>query len=282
MGLPERKKASCAPGQFAARAAPAFRRHFLKTAFLGIIPGRLEVPRKFDEKGPGGAKGNSRGFALLTLGYGPAPSEGPALRVGPHPVFPPLFEVLRAYYAKMQGMMHFGLFLLLLIQSDRPAPVPGMPAAPGVYFRQNDAQWAKMETAAMADMKSKGMGNFLDTAGLTNLSVTVTYLGAQAKLRIPPGRPAFYVRGAGSPKDAMIVRLARGKDTRAAQTDSSLAGIDNRAGFRRDQIQSATVTVFADSSFAVIPEQELKPGEYALVFGFANAAYDFSITRATK
>jgi hypothetical protein len=179
-------------------------------------------------------------------------------------------------------MQWFGLLLLLFIQSEKPAPVPGMPAASGVYFRQNDGQWEKIETAAMADMKSKGMGNFLDTAGYMNLSMTVTYLGAQAKLLLPAGRPTFYARGEGSPKDAMIVRLARGRDSRTVQTDSSLAGVDNRAGFRKDQIQQVTVIVYADNSFAVTPEHDLKPGEYALVFGFANAAYDFSITRATK
>ena len=99
-------------------------------------------------------------------------------------------------------MVSLSLILALFIQAGKPAPVPGMPAAPGVYFRQNETEWEKIETAAMADMKSKGMGNFLDTAGLTNLSVTVTYLGAQAKLQLPASRPTFYVRGAGSPKDA--------------------------------------------------------------------------------
>ncbi len=174
------------------------------------------------------------------------------------------------------------LLALLAFQIDKPAPVPGLPAAAGVYFRQNDGQWTKMDTAVLAKMKSKGMGGFLETDGYMNLNVTVAYLGVQAPLQIPAALPTLFVRGVGSPKDAMIVRLTRGKETRTVQTDSSLATVDNRAGFRKEEIQAVTVTVYADNSFAVAPERDLKPGEYALVFGFANAAYDFSIIRAEK
>ncbi len=139
-----------------------------------------------------------------------------------------------------------------------------------------------MEIAAMADMKSKGMGEFLETDGYTNLNVTVTYQGAQAKTQIPMARPSFDVRGTGSPNDAMIIALTRRKDSRTVRTDSSLATVDNRAGFRKDDIQPVVVTVYSDNSYSVTPEQDLKPGEYALVFGFTNAAYDFSITRPRK
>lgn len=175
-----------------------------------------------------------------------------------------------------------GLLFLVFVQAAKPAPVPGMPTAAGVYFWQNDVQWAKMETAAMADMKSKGMGEFLQTDGYTNLNVTVTYQGAQAKLQIPAARPTFDVRGTGSARDAMIILLTRRKDSRTVRTDSSLATVDNRAGFRKDDIQPVTVTVYSDGSYSLTPERDLKPGEYALVFGFANAAYDFGITRLKK
>ncbi len=179
-------------------------------------------------------------------------------------------------------MNFVGLILLFFVQAAKPAPVQGMPAAAGVYFRQDNGQWARMETATMADMKSKGMGDFLETAGYTNLTVTVTYREAQAKLQIPAARPTFHVRGTGSAKDAMIILLTRRRDTRTVRTDSSLATVDNRAGFRREDIQPVTVTVYSDNSYSVTPEQDLKPGEYALVFGFANAAYDFGISRPKK
>ncbi len=174
------------------------------------------------------------------------------------------------------------LFLLVFMQAAKPAPAPGMPAPAGVYFQQGDVQWTKMGTAAMADMKSKGMGDFLETAGYTNLTVTVTYQDAQAKLQIPSARPVFHVRATGPAKDAMIVLLTRRKDSRTIRTDSSLATVDNRAGFRKDDIQPVNITVYSDDSYSVTPERDLKPGEYALVFGFANAAYDFGIVRPKK
>jgi hypothetical protein len=179
-------------------------------------------------------------------------------------------------------MRFLGLMLLCLMQLAKPAPVPGLPEAAGVYFRQDNTEWIKIETAVMAAMKSKGMGEFLETDGYTNLDMLVTYEGAQAKLQIPMPRPTLYVRGAGSAKDAMIVSLTRKKDSRTVRTASSVATVENRAGFRKDEIQRVTVTVYSDNSFAVTPEQDLKPGEFALVFGFANAAYDFGITRPKK
>jgi hypothetical protein len=160
--------------------------------------------------------------------------------------------------------------------------VPGLPEAAGVYFRQSNTVWIKLETAVMAAMKSKGMGEYLETAGYTSLDMLVTYAGAQAKVQFPVPKPIFYVRGAGSSKDAMIVSLTRKKDSRTVQTATSAATVENRAGFKKDEIRSVIVTVYSDNSFSVTPEQNLKPGEYALVFGFANAAYDFGITRPQK
>lgn len=179
--------------------------------------------------------------------------------------------------------MCFGLVLLFLsMQAAKPAPVPGMPEAAGVYFRQDDAQWIKIEPAAMADMKSKGMGDFLDTAGYTNLDVIVTYQGAQAKLQIAAQRPTFYVRGVGSAKDAMIVHLTRKKDNRTVRTASSAATTENRGGFRKEEIEPVTITIYSDDSFSVAPDQDLKPGEYLLAFSYANAGFDFGVNRAKK
>jgi len=174
------------------------------------------------------------------------------------------------------------LLLFFVVQVAKPAPVPGLPAAAGVYSRQGETQWRKLETAVLVDMKSMGMRDFLETDGYTNLIVVVAYQGAQAGLRIPAAKPAFFVRGAGAAKDAMIVALTRRNDARTVRTDSSAATVGNRAGFRREDIRNVVVTVSADGSFSVTPERDLKPGEYALVFGFPNAAYDFGITRPSK
>ncbi len=179
--------------------------------------------------------------------------------------------------------MHFELVLLLLLmQAAKPAPVPGMPAAAGVYFRQDDAQWIKLEPAAMADMRSKGMGDFLDTAGYHNLDVTVTYQGVQAKMQIAAQRPIFYVRGVGSAKEATVVHLTRKKDNRTVKTVSSAATTENKGGFTTEEIEPVTVTINTDDSFSVAPDQELKPGEYLLAFSYANAGFDFGVSRTKK
>lgn len=172
-----------------------------------------------------------------------------------------------------------GLLLVLIMQAPKPAPPPGMPVTPGVYFRQGDAQWIKLEPASMADMKSKGMEQFMDTYGYFNLDLTVTYTGAQAAAQIPVPRPVFYVRGVGSSKEAMIVQLTRKKDSRTIRTSSSAATTENKGGFKKQEIQNVTVTVYSDESFSVAPEDDLKPGEYLLVFGYANAGFDFGISR---
>jgi hypothetical protein len=174
------------------------------------------------------------------------------------------------------------LLLIVLLQAAKPAPVPDLPAEAGVYLRSGTGQWARIEIAPMADMKSKGMSDFLDSAGYTNLDVTVAYQGAQAKLQIPAPRPIFYVRGAGSPNDAMIVSLTRKSDHRIVRTATAVATVGNRAGFKKDQIHNVSVTVFSDNSFSVTPEEDLKAGEYALVFGFASTAHDFGVTRIKR
>lgn len=179
-------------------------------------------------------------------------------------------------------MSHLALLLCLFLQESKPAPIAGAPAAAGIYFRQAESQWQTMEAAAMADMKSKGISDFINTAGYTNLAMVVTYRGVRAGLQIPAAKPAFFVRGAGSAKDAMIIALAPSQDTRSVRTDSAAASVGNRAGFRKEDIRNVTATIFSDGSFLVTPDDDLKPGEYALVFGFPNTAYDFGITRSKK
>ena len=179
-------------------------------------------------------------------------------------------------------MISLVFLLALLNQVPKPAPVPGMPVAPGVYYKQTDGQWFKLEYAVMADMKGKGLGGFLETDGYLKLDITVSYPGAQARLQIPTPRPAFFVRATGAAKDAMIVQLTRGKDRRTIQTSSSATSLENKGGFKKQEIQHVNVVVYADESFSVTPQDDLKPGEYLLVFGYANTGFDFGITRPKK
>jgi len=169
------------------------------------------------------------------------------------------------------------LVLCFLMQAAKPAPVPGMPAAAGVYCRQADAKWIKLEPPTLADQKTKGMGLFIETSGLSNLGMTAVYKGAHAPTQISDPRPTFYVRGTGSEKDVMIVQLTQKKDARTIRTSTSAASVDNKGGFSRGEIRKVTCTVYSDDSFSVQPEEDLQPGEYLLVFNYATVGFDFGI-----
>ena len=175
-------------------------------------------------------------------------------------------------------MAILSLLLVLVAQTEKAALPPGMPTVPGVYCRQGDLPWTKMESAAVSDMKTKGMDSFIRTDGYMNLNMTIIYAGSRAPLQITAPRPAFYVRGLGFAKDAVIAQLSRAKDSRTLQTVSSAGGVDNKLGVKKSELRSSTVTVYADDSFSIVPDEDLKPGEYILLFGNANTGYDFAIT----
>lgn len=176
-------------------------------------------------------------------------------------------------------MMFLSLLALLLIQAEKPAPVPGMPSPPGVYYRGGDSQWVKIEPAPVLDMKAKGVNTFIETNGYMNLNMTILYVGSHAPLQILEHRPTFYVRGAGPASEALIAQLASEKDRRMLQTVSSVASEGNKMGVKKKEIRSSTATIYADNSFSVVPDADLKPGEYILLFGNGNSSYAFGIKK---
>ena len=139
-----------------------------------------------------------------------------------------------------------------------------------------------MESAAVSDMKTKGMNSFILTDGYMNLNMTIIYTGSRAPLQITTPRPAFYARGAGFAQDAVIAQLSRAKDSRTLQTVSSAGGAGNKLGVRKNELRNSTVTVYADDSFSIVPDEDLKPGEYMLLFGNANTGYDFGVITPRK
>jgi hypothetical protein len=179
--------------------------------------------------------------------------------------------------------MNFLMMLLfLLAQAEKPAPPQGMPLDPGVYLRQVDGQWVKLAQVSMADMKTKGLGTYLETDGQSNLSVTIVYQGAKAPLQIAAARPTLYVRGVGAAADAMIVKFSRQKETRTLQSSSSAGNVENRGGFNKKDIQTLSIVIYSDSSFSLTPQKDLKPGEYLFLFGFANSGFDFGVNPAKE
>lgn len=175
-------------------------------------------------------------------------------------------------------MMILSFLLVLVAQTENPALPPGMPTAPGVYCRQGNLPWTKMESATVSDTKTKGIDTFIRTDGYMNLSMTIIYAGSRAPLQVAVPRPAFYVRGAGAAKDAVIAQLSRAEDRRTLQTASSAGGVDNKLGVKKNELRNSTVTVYADGSFSIVPDEDLKPGEYILLFGNPNTGCDFGIT----
>jgi hypothetical protein len=174
-------------------------------------------------------------------------------------------------------MSYLSLLLFLLMQTAKYPPVAGMPAAAGVYYRQAYAKWIKLEPAPMADMKTKGMGRFIETDGLSNLGMTVVFKGAAASMQISTPQPTFYVRGVGSAKDAIIIQLTRREDSRTIQASSSAASVGNKGGFKKEDIRRVTVIAYSDDSFSATPDEDLKAGEYLLAFAYATAGFDFGI-----
>jgi hypothetical protein len=67
-----------------------------------------------------------------------------------------------------------------------------------------------------------------------------------------------------------------------ARVSSNEISADNKGGFKRDDIHRVIAISVAKDAFAVLPEIELKPGEYVLVFGNPSAAYDFGVSPAKR
>jgi hypothetical protein len=178
----------------------------------------------------------------------------------------------------MVSMKSLGIIFLFLLQTVKPDPMPGVPAETGIYCRLGNA-WKRLEPAAMADMKAKGVGLFLETDGLTGLDLTIHYQGPQAKVQVREPKPTFFARGVGAANTAMIVQLSVKKDSRTIQTSSLDATLNNKGGFKKEAIRSVSVIVYKDDSFSISPEQSLRPGEYLLVFGPANTGFDFGVAR---
>jgi hypothetical protein len=169
------------------------------------------------------------------------------------------------------------VLLWLVVQLTKAAPVPGMPAQEGVYYHPDQAKWVHLARAPVADTETHGLGTYIETDGLTNLETRIVCRGAHASLRISNPRPTFYVRGIGSSNDMMLVQLARKKDSRTIRTSSSDSTVTNKGGFRRADIRKLQLTEYADGSFSATPEEDLKKGEYLLVFGSATRGFDFGI-----
>jgi hypothetical protein len=177
-------------------------------------------------------------------------------------------------------MVWFSILLLFLIQAAESTPVPAVPETSGVYYRQNNADWIGLKPAVVSDSKAKGMDLFVYTGGFTNLGINITCSGSRASVRMSGRKPTLYIRGVGSAKDAIIIRLKQKKGSRVFRTSFSNVTVQNKGGFPKGDIHKLSAAEYPDGSFSVTPDKGLDPGEYMLVFGNSTSGYDFGMDKA--
>jgi hypothetical protein len=177
-------------------------------------------------------------------------------------------------------MFWFNALILFLLQATEAAPAPGVPESPGIYYLQNNTNWISLQPAVVADASAEGMELFVYTGGYTDMGMDIACRGPRASVRILLQKPILYVRGIGSIKDAMLVRLTKKKDRRVYKTSFSNVTVENKGGFKKQDIYKLNTSENADGSFSISPEKTVPPGEYLLVFGNTALAYDFGIDKA--
>jgi hypothetical protein len=178
--------------------------------------------------------------------------------------------------------MNWFVILMILLQIPQSAIIVGEPAVPGVYYGPSNRQWIQLQAVVVDEVKAKGIKLFNYTGGYTNFSIRVFYRGAKSPLRIAVPKPTFLVRASGSSKDIVLIKLSQKGNRRAFRTSPSDATVENKSGFYKKDILKIDVTENPDRSFSLTPAQNLKSGEYLLVFGSAMPGYDFGVDLMKK
>jgi hypothetical protein len=170
-------------------------------------------------------------------------------------------------------------FLMAAAAQEIAAPqeTQNLPEGQGVFCRTGGSKWTKLEPATVAGMRTEGMKRFVETAGLSTIYTTIAYKGTESSVRVSDARPVFFVRGAGSAQDALIVRLNKKKDNRETYTSSDNTSYDNKRGYKTSDICRLLITAYSRDAFSATPEEALNSGEYLITFGDINVGYDFAV-----
>lgn len=171
--------------------------------------------------------------------------------------------------------MNYLTFLFLLLQVGISAQDLKPPADRGVYMQEGD-KWVGIPKAS-AESKTKGLGLFIETGGYTNLGTDGILTGTKSATRTKTSRPTFYVRETGNPKNVALIQLVKKGGRRTFHTSSADKTTENKLGFKKTVLRKTAVTEHPDGTYSIIPEQDLKPGEYLLVLGDAETSFDFGI-----
>jgi hypothetical protein len=174
-------------------------------------------------------------------------------------------------------MLNYALLFFFITHAVGPLQAPEFPEDSGAYYSQGDSRWVQLQPAVTSSADASGVQMFVETGGYTDLAMSVTLPGGQARLRISVQKPEFFVRAVGSATDAMLVQLQKKKDTRTYKTTFSNVTVKNKGGFQKGHIFRLITETYPDGSFSASPEKSLPPGEYILVLGNNIPAYDFGV-----
>jgi hypothetical protein len=152
-----------------------------------------------------------------------------------------------------------------------------MPKEPGVYYKDG-TDWILL-AESLANVKTRGVATALLTIGLSSVRTYDIYSGPSSKLQLREQTPEFYVRSYSVPEaNVAILRLKKVKDQREVQSSSFsfLGGSDIKA----NDIHRIKVIRISDDFYKLVPDTELKAGEYVLdldLKGPSTGAYEFGI-----
>ena len=174
-------------------------------------------------------------------------------------------------------MVDLILGLMLLFQLITPVAHDAS-GKPEVWLLR-DGGLLSLPSVTAAGGKTKGLDNYIYTGGDTNLGMDLSFASQKAVLRITDNMPVFTVHSDGDVSEPVLVRLKKKKDRRILRMQPSSATIDNKYGFRKQDIMRLVLTVNPDKSFTMQPERSLKPGEYIIVTGSPNSGCDFGVDK---
>jgi hypothetical protein len=157
--------------------------------------------------------------------------------------------------------------------------VPGEPPdEAGVYFKAESGEWSRLLKAAIYDSKNRGVERFVETEGYSYINSTAAFDGEASPFQLASRRPVFFIRGMGKPKDVLIAALTRKTDRREVRYSTSHVASDNKAGIVPAAIRRVKVTVLSPGLYSISPEENLKPGEYIILFADPGSGFDFGVT----
>jgi hypothetical protein len=170
-------------------------------------------------------------------------------------------------------------------QLTRPSqshPEGNEPPAEGAYYLSHN-QWFRMERVLGTGEKTQHVASLFFAAFVPPQRVLILP-GAEAPVKIYERRPTLVVKQSisslpqGSDRDVAIVRVDKKRDHRELQVTSGKTPVTFKKTFPKERITPLTVRRISPTTFELMPQKDLTPGQYFLTFGTGKlGGYDFQI-----